>query len=141
MSIYTYDAWVREFKPVANHLRNQNHGLELSYETYGEECDYVKLQDEHNIWTEVDGDFGTYIVSGYHYVNRIHYYITTNPWIEDVEVPTWVYRSCDCMDDEKYEDMGYNPDCPDCEDGTIDIDYGSVVALKDIYGEDAKIVG
>jgi hypothetical protein len=136
---YTYDAWVEEFQPIPNHLVKYN---QLSFETYGEEQEYVSQQDSHNVWTEVDGDSGTYIVAGYHYVNRIQYYITVKPWEDEfTEVPTWVYRQCDCAEDEQYEEDGYNPDCTECEEGTIDIPCETVVDLKDIYGQEADIVG
>lgn len=134
---YTYGAWEQTFKPMPNSIRNNG---DLQYETYGEEMEYIRLQDVNHIWTEVDGDSGTYIVAGYHYVNRIQYYITNRPWEDEyTEVPTWVYRSCDCTEEDGFEDG--NPDCKECEDGIIDIDCDSVVALKDIYGEDAPIVG
>jgi hypothetical protein len=133
----TYDYWVENFKPIKNNFRNYE---EYAFETYGEEVDSVRSADNHHIWTEVDGDSGTYIVAGYHYVNRIQYYITVKPWEDEfTEVPTWCYRECDCTEEEGFEDG--NPDCKECEDGIIDIDCDSVVALKDIYGEEADIVG
>ena len=132
----TYSSWVDTFKPIKNHLVKYD---QLTFETYGEEVEFVQKADNKYIWTEVDGDSGTYIVAGYHWVNRIHYYITTNPWDDEMtEVPTWVYRQCDCA--EQNEDGDYDPDCPECDEGMIDIDCDSVVALKDIYGEDAPIV-
>lgn len=132
----TYSSWVDTFKPITNSIRNNG---DLAFETYGEEVEFVQKADNKYIWTEVDGDSGTYIVAGYHWVNRIHYYITTNPWEDEMtEVPTWVYRQCDCA--EQNEDGDYDPDCPECDEGMIDIDCDSVVALKDIYGEDAPIV-
>ena len=132
----TYDYWADTFKPITNSIRNNG---DLAFETYGEEVEFVQKADNKYIWTEVDGDSGTYIVAGYHWVNRIHYYITTNPWDDEMtEVPTWVYRQCDCA--EQNEDGDYDPDCPECDEGMIDIDCDSVVALKDIYGEDAPIV-
>jgi hypothetical protein len=135
--LYTYDKWVEEFQPMPNHLRNQDNGLELAYETYGEEVEYVNLQDEKFVWTEVDGDEGTYILAGWHFVNRIQYYITNRPWEDEwTEVPTWVYRSCDCDNEGDYD-----PNCPECDEGTIDIPCDTVEALKQIYGEDADIVG
>ena len=136
-TIYTYDAWVREFKPITNNL--VIHDNIIHFETYGDEVEFVQKQNENNVWTEVDGDEGTYIVSGYHYVNRIHYYITTNPWIEDVEVPTWCYRLCDCRDEEGFEDG--NPDCPECEYGEILIPIDTATDLQVIYGKNVKIVG
>jgi hypothetical protein len=129
---YTYDAWVDTFKPIKNHLTK--HG-ELHFETYGEEVEFVQKADNKYIWTEVDGDEGTYIMAGYHWVNRIHYYITENPWEDDyTEVPTWCYRICDCA--EESEDGDYNPDCTECDEGTIDIACDTVEDLKQIYGED-----
>ena len=133
----TYNYWDTNFKPIKNKITN---GEDIHFETYGKEQEFVRNTDPKFIWTEVDGEGGTYIVAGYHYVNRIHYYITENPWEDEyTEIPTWVYRSCDCTEEEGFEDG--NPDCEECEDGIIDIDCGTVVALKDIYGEKAEIVG
>lgn len=139
---YTYSAWEETFQPIKNKISKYPDDSLIHFETYGEEVEFVKKQDPNHIWTEVDGDSGTYIVSGFHFINRISYYITTNPWTDEMtEVPTWVFRNCDCTEDEAFEDEGYNPDCEECEEGSIDIDCDSVVALKDIYGEDAPIVG
>lgn len=141
---YTYEAWEQTFKPMPNSIRNNG---DLQYETYGEEMEFIRNTDQKVIWTEVDGDSGTYIVAGYHYVNRIQYYITEIPWEDEyTEVPTWVYRDCACIDLEVNGILTFNgdpnPDCSEClGDGTIDIDCDTVVALKDIYGEDAPIVG
>jgi hypothetical protein len=133
---YTYDAWVDTFKPIKNNLVKYD---QLHFETYGEEVEFVQKADNKYIWTEVDGDAGTYIIAGYHFVNRIHYYITENPWEDEfTEVPTWCYRRCDCTDEEGFEDG--NPDCPECEYGDIDIPCDTVEHLKSIYGEDAEIV-
>lgn len=133
----TYDYWVDNFKPMPNHLVDDT----LHYETYGEEVEYVKLQDNHHIWTEVDGDSGTYIVAGYHFVNRISYYITNKPWTDEwTEIPTWSWRECDCV--EASEDGEYDEDCEECNEGMIDIPCDTVEDLKQIYGEDNEdIVG
>lgn len=140
---YTYQSWVDTFEPKTNSIRNNG---DLAYETYGDEMEYIRNTDQKFIWTEVDGDGGTYILAGYHYVNRIQYYITEKPWEDEyTEVPTWVYRQCECADEVVdgilTYDGDYNPDCTECDEGMIDIDCDSVVALKDIYGEDADIVG
>ena len=133
---YTYDAWVDTFKPIKNSLVKYD---QLHFETYGEEYEFVKAQEPNTIWTEVDGEGGTYIVAGWHFVNRIHYYITENPWDDEyTEVPTWVYRRCDCTEEEGFEDG--NPDCTECEYGDIDIPIDTIEDLKAIYGEDAEIV-
>jgi hypothetical protein len=133
---YTYDKWVDTFKPITNNI--VKYPDVLHFETYGEEVEFVTKADNNHIWTEVDGDSGCYIISGYHYVNRIHYYITENPWDDEyTEVPTWAYRQCDCID----EDGEYKPDCTECEEGSIDIPTDTVLDLKAIYGEEANIVG
>lgn len=128
---YTYSAWEETFKPIKNHLVKYD---QLTFETYDEEYEFVKTQDPKHIWTEVDGDEGTYIVAGLHWVNRIHYYITENPWEDEyTEVPTWMERQCDCQDDA--EESVY---CEECEEreGYIAIPCDTVEDLKQIYGED-----
>jgi hypothetical protein len=137
---YTYSVWENTFKPIENPIQKAKHPEHtmLTFETYDEEYELVKQAHANNpntVWTEVDGDEGTYIISGLHWVNRIHYYITENPWEDEyTEVPTWVYRPCDCQDET--EDGEFNPECTECDEGLIDIDCDTVEALKQIYGED-----
>jgi hypothetical protein len=132
---YTYDAWVDTFKPIKNTISKYPDSSLIHFETYGDEYEFVKAQDPNKIWTEVDGDEGTYIVAGWHFVNRIHYYVTEEPWTDEwTEIPTWTYRPCDCQDET--EDGEYNPECTECDEGLIDIDCDTVEALKQIYGED-----
>ena len=133
----TYDYWADTFKPIKNTITK--YPDVLHFETYGEEVEFVCKADYKHVWTEVDGDSGTYIIAGYHYVNRIHYYITENPWDDEyTEVPTWVYRRCDCTEEDGFEDG--NPDCTECEYGDIDISIDTIEDLKQIYGEEANIV-
>ena len=133
---YTYDSWVETFKPIKNHLRKHE---DIAFETYGEEVEFVQKADNKYIWTEVDGDSGTYIVAGYHFVNRFQYFITEKPWEDELtEVPTWVYRDCDCLEENDYDPK---PTCPECGgEGIIDVACDTVENLKDIYGEEAPIV-
>jgi hypothetical protein len=134
---YTYQSWVDTFKPIKNHITNN---IDIHFETYGAEQELVRTTDPKFVWTEVDGDSGTYIVAGYSFVNRIQYYITENPWEDEyTEVPTWVYRTCDCQELQDI-DLESPEFCDECDEGMIDIDCDSVLALKDIYGEDAPIV-
>jgi hypothetical protein len=75
----TYDTWTAKFKP----LENAN-GEIMPFETYGGELEVVKFflkHAPHRIWTEVDGDKGkTGIVEGFHFVNRLRYFITEVPY-------------------------------------------------------------
>ena len=57
------------------------------FETYGEELAFVRRQDHSTIWAVVDGDDGgLYVVSGFHYVNRVGYLISTVPVPEGTEI-------------------------------------------------------
>lgn len=79
-----YDEWDEAYQPRSNHLRK---GEETNlFETYGIELGYVLATADINpahVWTLVDGDKGTYVVNGYHLVNRIAYLITKEPFYGD----------------------------------------------------------
>ena len=139
----TYDYWVDNFKPIKNKISKYPDDSLIHFETYGDEVEFVQKADNKYIWTEVDGDSGTYIIAGYHYVNRIQYYITENPWDDEwTEIPTWMERQCDCLDKDDFDDM--NPVyCDECKEreGYVSIPCDSVEDLKQVYGEDAPIVG
>ena len=71
----------RIFKPIIN----TNSGDTL-FETYGEDLDFVleiSKSNHRKVWTLIDGDNGLVIVSGYRLVNRVHYIVTENEWIDD----------------------------------------------------------
>ena len=108
----TMEQWEEIYQPMVNHL--DSHGERLAYETYGDELDYVRQQDERNVWTEIDGDNGVYIINGFHYVNRIQYYITNKPWNEndDICVTVCEYVTCSCYNVDTEEG---NPDCNECD--------------------------
>ena len=140
----TYDKWEETYQPINNTISKYPDDTLITFETYGDEVEAVKQAYEINpktIWTEVDGDNGTYIVAGYHFVNRIHYYITENPWDDEwTEVPTWVYRECDNAEDNEGE---CPRECEECDgESTINIPCDTVEDLKWIYGQDNNdIVG
>lgn len=83
----TVDQWMEEFIPIKNHLSDNaswqdENGDGIMFETFGIELGFVlgvAYANPQKIWTYVDGDDGTYIVDGYHLVNRIGYFITQNP--------------------------------------------------------------
>lgn len=90
-----YEEWADIYKPKHNHLVKSPD--QMHFETYGIELGYVLATadlEPDRVWTLVDGDDGTYIINGYHLVNRISYFITEVPFTGDfLEV-----------EDEKYED-------------------------------------
>jgi hypothetical protein len=83
-----------QFPLVRNHLNpNATWGSgepgDCLFETYGEELAFVQSQDPRYVWTFMDGDDGQYVASGFHFVNRIGYLISTVPLPDGVfiEVP------------------------------------------------------
>ena len=107
----TWDEWYNHYKPITNKITP--FALK-SFETYGEEQDFVFAQPNENVWTEVDVDGGVYLVAGKHYVNRIHYYVTELPYDnEDQEVVVNFYK--ECKDCESWGGFGSNIDGTDCQ--------------------------
>ena len=85
------DQWEETYKPIPNHLVpnsswQDEDGVGIMFETYGDELSFIKTQDPTYVWTYLDGVDGTYVVSGYHVVNRIGYFVTQVPWTEDLEI-------------------------------------------------------
>ena len=112
MSDMSNEQWFNTYQPMTNCITNDGE----AYETYGDEEDYVRQQDVHNVWTEIDGDNGVYIVNGMAYVNRIQYYITNKPWNdgEDFCITVCEYVDCVC-----FKDGNGDPKCQECNgDGT-----------------------
>lgn len=61
----TWDEWVEKYQP-----------------TWDSSCDFLPPDvNPLTVWTEVDGcDGGTTVLNGYHYVNRLGYFITEVPY-------------------------------------------------------------
>lgn len=55
------------------------------YETYGDELEFVRTQPDTHVWTFLQADDKHYVVSGYHLVNRLGYFVTENPWVEETQ--------------------------------------------------------
>ena len=125
----TMEEWEATYKPIPNHLDDnasfQNEGGDgIMFETYGEEVEFVKQQDPNCIWTYITGDNNTsYISSGWHFVNRIGYFITEVPCPENAMIDI-------CLEEANYM-------CENCEERfyeqDADIDY-----LYQYWGELAK---
>jgi hypothetical protein len=110
-----WHAWEEKFKPIKNHLRNDPD--ETMFETYGEEVEFVANYDNKYVWTYLQGDMSDLICAGYHYVNRLGYYISEVPWEnEDDYALLSVEVECECYKEEGYEDGEYGrADCEECE--------------------------
>ena len=88
----TDDIWMDEYKPIYNN-NDINEGLKDFHPNVikDNEADSEMLYQacrENRVWTLIDADGHLYIVSGFHYVNRLDVYITEiayNP-NEDIEI-------------------------------------------------------
>lgn len=95
----TFESWLEEFKPIPNHFDDNasfqdENGVGIMFETYGDEVEFVKQQDPRCIWTYGDGDDGGgYIWNGWHFVNRIGYFITEVPCPENTDIQIQVDES------------------------------------------------
>ena len=73
-------------KFIPNHIDNNaswqdENGIGIMFETYGEEVEYVKsLVDSNRVWTLIDVDYGMSVIAGWAFVNRIGYFISEEPW-------------------------------------------------------------
>ena len=82
-----YDEWVATYKPILNHIDTNASFDGMMFETYDEEYAFVKATDENRIWMYGDGDDGgSYIWNGWHFVNRIGYFITAVPCPPDTTI-------------------------------------------------------
>jgi hypothetical protein len=72
------ERWERKYVPITNRVTDPDSTHDL-FETFGADLQFVLDADQDHVWTWVDGDEGTYIISGFHYVNRIAYFITERP--------------------------------------------------------------
>ena len=95
------DAWFDTYKPIKNHLDENSSFDGHMFETYGDEVEFVKAQDENRIWMYGDGDDGGgYIWNGWHFINRLGYFITEVPCPPDttiqiqVSVPWYFCEGC-----------------------------------------------
>jgi hypothetical protein len=131
----TWDEWVEQFKPIKNHITKypDNHMEYESFETFGEEVEFVISKANDNlVWTFSDGDMCTYLSNGYHYINRINYYVCTVPYDPDktYEIIVSTEQECTCYSEdedvmETRDGEFGDPECKECEG------YGLVTVYVD----------
>ena len=81
MKTINYNEWFEEYKPHLNHFTSSPDNDNFIFETFGEELKYVKQQNNKNIWTEISRENEEFwIIPGYHFIDRIGFYITEKPW-------------------------------------------------------------
>jgi hypothetical protein len=79
-TIITGYEWEGKYQPITNHFDPDTSWNGTVFETYGEELDFVMAQDPNLVWTWVmEGDEST-LLSGFHNVNRMGYFICKIPF-------------------------------------------------------------
>jgi len=82
-----FEEWIETYKPISNHIDTNASFDGLMFETYGDEVEFVKSANPDCIWTYGDGDDGgSYVWNGWHFVNRIGYFITEVPCPADTTI-------------------------------------------------------
>ena len=82
-----FEEFVETYKPITNHIDKNAAFDGLMFETYGAEVEFVKAQDENRIWMYGDGDDGgSYLWSGWGFVNRLGYFITEVPFPDNTTI-------------------------------------------------------
>ena len=113
MEFLTYEEWEEKYQPINNPRSSDG---DVSFDTHNEEdIAAVAAADPRTVWTNCDF---AYISSGWHYVNRMEYYITANPFInEDGETAeVWIAEDviCECLTDPE-DDETAAADCKECQ--------------------------
>ena len=75
----SYDAWVSRYRPVKNMIDPNAAYDGCMFETFGNEVKFVQTIEAQRIWTLLDCDGKLLIVEGFHYVNRLGYFVTELP--------------------------------------------------------------
>ena len=98
----TWAEFVEQFQPIRNVFSKDDD--QQMFETYGAEVDFVNNVPIDNVWTYLEVEGGTVTTNGFHYVNRLGYFITTVPAEEDTEyeidLEMWTEACRDCGEAE-----------------------------------------
>ena len=86
-----YDDWLETYRPVSNPLAESAPFDGLMFETFGPELAHVRDTPSDRVWTLVEGDDDTlYVLSGFHFVNRLGYFIAAQSRQANVDIEVLV---------------------------------------------------
>lgn len=82
MNKSTYQQFVEQYNPVKNRVVSHESSFDGTlFETYGEEVQYVYSISNDHVWTLVVTESNEWLIlPGFHYVNRLGYFISQEPW-------------------------------------------------------------
>lgn len=94
----TVDQWESEFSPIQNVCNDFASWDGRMFETYGEDLNWVSTwarKYPQRVWTLVDDGEELSIINGFHYVNRVGYFVTDRGWETgatiNVQVIVWAH--------------------------------------------------
>jgi hypothetical protein len=76
--------WIEKYKPIANPFAHND----IMFDWSPQEVEFMREQSPLCIWTDLECDGYNYISSGWHFVNRLGYYVTEVPFdpVDDIQV-------------------------------------------------------
>lgn len=75
----SYENWLVKYRPIKNHFDANAADGGCMFETYGAEFEFIRQQPADKIWTLVEDEEKLFVCEGFHYINRLGYYITEVP--------------------------------------------------------------
>jgi hypothetical protein len=77
------DKWEDKYRPISNTGGTYESWDGNLFETYGDDEETVitvARQTPRRVWTLVETHHGLVVTNGFHYVNRVGYFITEEEW-------------------------------------------------------------
>jgi hypothetical protein len=124
------------YTPRPNHLNPDaswaiGDGPGCLFDISPKEIQFVRRQNPRTIWTLLDGEDGNlHLVSGYHFVNRVGFLITTAAVPEETSMHVRIEMSQDVQEDAKL-----NPTKP--REMPVDLLAALELVLEHFYPEEA----
>jgi len=86
------DVFTEKYTLARNPLRpNEVFPVGCMFETFGEELEFVRKQNPKKIWTLLEEDDLSWLSAGFHFVNRLGYFVTLQEWQSKDEI--YLYSS------------------------------------------------
>jgi hypothetical protein len=87
MKTLSFEEFVEKYKPKKNHIDSNAAYDGCMFETYGPEVEFVLSQMKFNtVWTIINcPDEESWLIPGYHYVDRFGYFVCEEQYEDDEE--------------------------------------------------------
>jgi hypothetical protein len=75
----SYEEWLVKYRPIKNPFDANAADDGCMFETYGPDFEFVRQQPVGIVWTLVEDGEKLFVCEGFHYINRLGYYVTEIP--------------------------------------------------------------